>query len=668
VSGLEYITQSGWIVVQARAVTTGEPLTPKDKLLLPWMRNGASLTVQWQDGTIRQGLFLRSLEGIHVPMRLLMDSHRSLAEVCSDHFKIGLKHLAFKGIHLLFVLALLALFPGWQLFKALLFYAFGQAVSMVLADLGLPGVDLLLADVLGLLMVFLAARAAVRHLPDEAFFFLAAFFGLLHGLAYTQALSALALPVDQKLPTLFMFNLAIDVGHFAAAGILLLIIRGFGAVQRWKPVVAYAAGTLSVAVLAVVFNQHVMAGKTDVLAFGDEQIATRFALPATQQSQSGGQRPKGARQLTSPVMSYLSVEPYEVRLEVLVQARAAVQFLGVDDTGMGSIPVESLDRVKEGVLKVFQSANPVVIDGQPAQPVLTRADFVSLGAAGVILRPSPVVESLDKGIVGLTLVYETPELADEIFIDWRLFSDAVQKIEATSTDPFGGATMILSPDKNRWQWKSRLSGFRVPVIETIAVEKKEWPVVSIALFTLVVVLVLVAMVRGRSLLHRPALLGIVGLGFALYPFVTYPLDVPWVSQWAPSNARTGLILERLLTNVYRAFDVRDENRVYDRLAVSVTGEQLTQIYLENRKSLEFENRGGARANVDDVKILSVNAVRRSADGGFVADADWTVSGSVSHFGHTHYRQNRYHALVSFVMADDAWKIMAIELIDEKRLL
>jgi len=668
VSELEYITRSGWIVVQARATTTAEPLSARDKLLLPWMRNGASLTVQWQDGTIRQGLFLRSLEGIHVPMRLLMDTHRSLAQVCIDHFMIGMKHLTFMGIHPLFVTSLWLLFPSRQLFYVLLFYAFGQAISMVLADLGMIGADLLLADLLGLLVAFLAARAALKQSPDNSFRFLTAFWGLLHGLAYAHELSTLDLPLDQKLPALFMFNLAVDAGHFLVAGLLLLLTKAAGAAPRWKSIGAYTAGALAVALLAAVFNQHVRVGKTDLLAFGETQIATRFALPAAQKSQPGGRRPKGARRLTSPVMSYLSVEPYEVCLEVLIRARAAVQFLGVDDTGMGGIPVESLAPVKKGILEVFQSTNPVVIDGQPTQPVLTRADFVSLGAAGVILRPSPVAESLDKGIVGLTLVYETPDLADEIFIEWRLFSEAVQKIEATVTDPFGGVTMILSPDENRWQWKSRLSGYRVPVIETVAVEKKELPVISIALFTLVAVLVLIATLRRRSLLRRPVLLGIAGLGFALYPFVTYPLNLPWVSQWAPSNARTSVILEGMLTNVYRAFDVRDENRVYDRLAVSVTGDQLSQIYLENRKSLEFENRGGARANVDEVKILSVSTVKRSAKEGFLADAVWTVSGSVSHFGHTHYRQNRYHALVSFVMDGDVWKIRGIELIDEKRVL
>jgi hypothetical protein len=420
--------------------------------------------------------------------------------------------------------------------------------------------------------------------------------------------------------------------------------------------------------LIVLFQEHVIAGKTDVLKFSSSQIATQFTLPVSQKTQTGAQRPRGARRLTNPVMSYLSVEPYEVRQEILIQARAAVRFLGVNDEGKAGIPVESLEPVKKGILAAAQKANPVWIDGQPAEPVLARADFVTLGPAGVIIRPKPVVESLDNGIIGLVLVYETPDLADEIRIHWRLFSDTVQKVEATTVDPFGGATMILSPDKNVLRWKSRLSGYRVSVIEEVAVEKQKLPVISILLFLAVLLLLVFSLRRKKILFGRSVLMSVVGLAFLFYPFYRIPVDHPWVTQWTPSTERTSTILNGLLTNVYRAFDVRDENRVYDRLAMSVMGDQLSQIYLENRKALEFENRGGARANVDEVDILTINKVKRSKDEGFIADAMWTVSGSVSHFGHTHYRQNRYHALVTFVMDGASWKIRDIELIEEQRLL
>jgi hypothetical protein len=47
---------------------------------------------------------------------------------------------------------------------------------------------------------------------------------------------------------------------------------------------------------------------------------------------------------------------------------------------------------------------------------------------------------------------------------------------------------------------------------------------------------------------------------------------------------------------------------------------------------------------------------------------WTANGSVSHFGHTHYRQNRYHAMMRIIQDEGVWKIYQIDLLDEQRLL
>jgi len=668
VSKLEYINQAGWIVVRATATTTGGPLSAQDEMLLPWMRNGAALTVQWLDGSLHQGLFLRSLEGIHVPIRLLMPSTQSLSEVCAEHFSLGLKHLTFKWVHLLFVGALALLAPTRELFKILLYYSFGQAGALFLAEIGVPGFDLLFVDILGTLLALMLAHAAVRNRAVGPYLSLVFFYGLLHGLAYAQESSLLDLGLDQRIPALFVFNAAMDLGHFAVAMLLIAVAKALGKLPHSKKIASYTVGIWSVALLGVLFQEHVISGKTDVLGLGGSQMATQYTLPATPTTQTAGQGPKGAPRLTERVMSYLSVEPYEVRQEILIQARAAVQFLGMNDQGTGNIPIESLGPVKGGILNVVRKANPIFIDGQPAEPVLARADFVTLGSAGVVVRPEPVTESLDNGIIGLTLVYETPGMADEIRIDWRMFSEAVRKIEATTTDPFGGATMILTPEENALTWKSRLSGYRVPVLEEITVEKPKLPVVSMVVFLMALALLIVS-IRVKSVLSgRPVLLGIAALGFVAYPFLRFPVDLPWVAQWKPSTDRTSVVLDGLLTNVYRAFDVRNESRVYDRLATSVMGDKLSQIYLENRRALELENRGGAQANVDDVELLSVNRVTASEAGGFIADAVWTVSGSVNHFGHTHYRRNKNHALVTFVKDGDAWKIRDIELIEEKRLL
>jgi len=84
--------------------------------------------------------------------------------------------------------------------------------------------------------------------------------------------------------------------------------------------------------------------------------------------------------------------------------------------------------------------------------------------------------------------------------------------------------------------------------------------------------------------------------------------------------------------------------------------------------MELENRGGARAKVDKVEIKQLNSIKRSENNSFLVDAEWLVSGSVNHFGHTHYRRNYYHSLVTIAIVDDVWKIQNIELVEEKRLL
>lgn len=81
---------------------------------------------------------------------------------------------------------------------------------------------------------------------------------------------------------------------------------------------------------------------------------------------------------------------------------------------------------------------------------------------------------------------------------------------------------------------------------------------------------------------------------------------------------------------------REEEDVYDRLATSVTGDLLSDIYLQNRKSLVVTQAGGARARLQEVEILDVDV--RHPDGrslDLLFHARWTAMGTVGHWGHIH---------------------------------
>jgi hypothetical protein len=119
--------------------------------------------------------------------------------------------------------------------------------------------------------------------------------------------------------------------------------------------------------------------------------------------------------------------------------------------------------------------------------------------------------------------------------------------------------------------------------------------------------------------------------------------------------------------VYRAFDHHDESLVYERLSASISGELLTDVYLQVRRSTELENQGGARVKVDDVEMLDVSLVNKPSGLGPVYRCRWTATGSVGHWGHTHRRANQYEAEIAIEPVDGAWKITAIDLREEWRI-
>ncbi len=295
-------------------------------------------------------------------------------------------------------------------------------------------------------------------------------------------------------------------------------------------------------------------------------------------------------------------------------------------------------------------------------------DFVTLSASGVLIRDTPVIESLDEGIIGMTFIYETSYYPNSVTLAWNSLSEHIGGIETSSLDPFGTSTEIITNENLTFNWENTLRSIPVDNISSIALEQRKLPYLSYSIF-FILILVILFQYRKRT---NPALKNAMGVSFGVavicFPFLRFELELPYLSEIRPSKERSEIIISKLLTNVYKSFEVRNEEMVYDRLDLSVTGDKLNQIYLENRKALEFENRGGARANIDKVIIENIGDVKRTGEKTFTARTEWLVNGSVGHFGHTHYRRNFYDALISFTIVNGVWKIKDIQLVEEKRLL
>jgi hypothetical protein len=134
-----------------------------------------------------------------------------------------------------------------------------------------------------------------------------------------------------------------------------------------------------------------------------------------------------------------------------------------------------------------------------------------------------------------------------------------------------------------------------------------------------------------------------------------------------SDDETRTVVSSLLRNVYVAFDFRGEDQIYDTLSRSTSGDLLTQIYLDTRKSLELQSQGGARVKVKQVELLEIEPAPLKAAAGFVATCTWTVRGSVGHWGHIHQRTNKYKARITIQPVDGDWKITELQVLQEERV-
>jgi hypothetical protein len=368
-----------------------------------------------------------------------------------------------------------------------------------------------------------------------------------------------------------------------------------------------------------------------------------------------------------PIQSFLAIEPFEVRHEALIRLERIAARIGLEESG--HLEIDSQREVAQRVADFVVARTEVRIDGETTPPLMDRVDFMTVGKQGALPRRVPVREAIDTAMIGATIVYPTKRTAGEVSMAWMPFPEGMRTVPATVVDPESSRTTTLTIQEPVLRWVNELMEDPVPTLTAVEIVPTRLPVPLVSLPLLAVaVFWLAASFRGKPTTLSFALSRVLlALAFVAAPLANVPVAVPGNAGSVPSEGQARRILAGLLPNVYRALEFRDESTAYDRLAVSVTGDTLTDVYLDHRRALEMEERGGARARVEAVEVLEVEGVEPEADGGFRADASWTVGGTVTHFGHRHFRQNRYDASVVVVAVDGNWRIRAVEILEEKRL-
>ena len=137
-------------------------------------------------------------------------------------FRLGVEHILSGYDHILFLLALV-LMPAtlWDILKIVTAFTISHSLTLALAWSGWIDLPAKPVEVTIALSVAIAALLNLWQIPESRRWPIAGGFGLVHGLGFYSALSALSLTGGGAVSTLLAFNLGVEAGQIAIVAAVL---------------------------------------------------------------------------------------------------------------------------------------------------------------------------------------------------------------------------------------------------------------------------------------------------------------------------------------------------------------------------------------------------------------------------------------------------------------
>ncbi len=372
--------------------------------------------------------------------------------------------------------------------------------------------------------------------------------------------------------------------------------------------------------------------------------------------------------------AYLYIEPFEARVEVLLDLPTMLERLGIPHDSKAAVTAEEQEQIKLAAAKLAKDWCHLKIQGEEIKGSMASVAFVK-GEPGKTLPMTADEQATPKELMlGLIWEYGVGGDPKRVEIYWNGFADPVERLPLTVFVGNSAEELELTKRVPLVRWSD--DGGHLPRPRPLA-EVPKLPAHKMYAVPLAMILWLILGAAIYIWMHVRRLkfpggfvpfLAAWGIGVVMSYnmggiLVSDPFNEKAVAVTQPEEAEK--VLLPLLKNVYRAFDYKKEEQVYDRLARSIDGELLRTLYLQTIQALTLEGQEGTRAKVNDLSV-TVDKVTPQASG-FIADIEWTALGTVGHWGHQHQRVNRYKARLTVVPVGQEWKIRGMEVLEERRL-
>ena len=397
---------------------------------------------------------------------------------------------------------------------------------------------------------------------------------------------------------------------------------------------------------------------------------TRLRLDWDDPWYSRFENPNLKRHHKNALMSFLYVEPREVRHEVLVRVRDLEDWmdLGFDDDAV--IDLDEQATIKRRARDFFETHNPLRIEGEARKPTSSRAEFLSISVKGLTIIEEQRPLELSTAIVGVILSYPVKTLPQRVDVDWELFNERNGRIPTTAIDPAGPLSSFVDLENPTIQWQNFLLKYVEPKITPVVIKTGSTlavPVASLLLLmgALIGVALAIGRRRGARLAFASASLLCIAAAVLLARSSIVEIRNPLAGP--PDEKQAAEIINAALDNVHNAYLEKVESELAQALSVVVADDNASEVRTELNRAVAIKVVGGGTARVnaiDDLVVRNVTVIDGGA--GFRSLAEWTAQASAGHWGHSHLRRIRFRALMELEEIDGIWKITGMTVVGSQQ--
>lgn len=371
------------------------------------------------------------------------------------------------------------------------------------------------------------------------------------------------------------------------------------------------------------------------------------------------------RHHSSPLMSFLYLEPYQVRLEGLMRTKDLFEWEGLDLQDAPALDRNTLQKLAE---KIFEERTAIEIDGKTLPVDTSRAVFLKITPMG--LRADNSADLIDPAasIIGVTQAYWVEHLPESVTVDLDLFTERTDDIPFVMTDPAGPFPGLVSREDPSYVWQNFLTSYveKMPTPVRVAPATVTVPIISLVLLMIAGFFAIKILLLGEA--NKKIISGGVSIVCVLlallgrHVWVTNIIN-PLQDTVAQSSPQ---IIAHTLQNIKLAYLQKDPDEFRRTVEQFIEKKQLDEIVYELNQAFAIPVLTGGVASAENIEVIQLDETTTyDSNKHFRTLVTMTVQARSQHWGHADIRIINFRALMELKKIDDNWQLMDFTVLDVK---